>query len=72
MSSSSPTFMVGVPRIFEKISNGAQQRADAAGRGAIFDRAATVAIAYGRASHTTSRRPSLWLRAQRLVFARLV
>ena len=50
MLSFRPTFLVGVPRIFEKIFNGsAAEGATRAGKGAIFDRAATVAIDYGRA-----------------------
>ena len=70
MLSFAPTYLVGVPRIFEKIFNSAQQKAHAQGKGRIFDRAAAVAIAYGRAASVG--RPSLWLRAQRAIFDRLV
>ena len=35
-----PTFLLAVPRVFEKVFNGAQQRAHADGKGAIFDMAA--------------------------------
>ncbi len=70
MLSFAPTYLVGVPRIFEKIFNAAQQKAHAEGKGRIFDRAAAVAIEFGRA--TESGRPSLWLRAQHAVFDRLV
>ncbi|HEX6888283.1 MAG TPA: long-chain fatty acid--CoA ligase [Candidatus Nanopelagicales bacterium] len=63
-----PTFLVGVPRIFEKIFSAAQQKAHDAGRGRIFDRATAVAIASSRAGG----RPSPWLRAQHAVFDRLV
>ena len=41
-----PTFAFSVPRVFEKIYNGAKQKADADGKGRIFDQAASVAIAY--------------------------
>jgi long-chain acyl-CoA synthetase len=41
-----PTFILSVPRVFEKVYNTAKQRAHAEGKGAIFDRAEKVAIAY--------------------------
>ena len=44
-----PTFVLAVPRIFEKIYNGAEAKADAGGKGFIFRRAANIAIAYSRA-----------------------
>jgi len=65
-----PTFLVGVPRIFEKIFNASQQKAHAGGKGAIFESAARVAIDYGRAIR--EGKPSLWLRAKHAVFAKLV
>ena len=40
---SSPTFLLAVPRVFEKVYNSAEQKAEAGGRGAIFRRAADVA-----------------------------
>lgn len=43
-----PTWIFSVPRVFEKIYNGAKQKADADGKGKIFDRAAAVAIAYSQ------------------------
>ena len=58
------------PRIFEKIFNASQQKAYAAGKGKIFERAAKVAIDYGRAS--SGGRSSWWLRAQHALFDRLV
>lgn len=65
-----PTFIVGVPRIFEKVHAASRQKAHDSGRGRVFDRAAAVATAYGRARE--SGRPSPWLRMQRAVFDRLV
>jgi len=41
-----PTFILSVPRVFEKVYNTAKQKAHAEGKGAIFDRAEQVAIAY--------------------------
>jgi len=70
MLSVRPTFLVGVPRIFEKIFNASQQKAHAAGKGGIFERSAKVAIDYGRAIR--EGKPSLWLRAQHALFSRLV
>ena len=43
-----PTFVLAVPRVFEKVFNTASQRATADGRGKIFDRAAEAAIAYSK------------------------
>jgi long-chain acyl-CoA synthetase len=70
ITSVSPTFLVGVPRIFEIIYNGSRQKAHESGKAAIFERAAQVAIDYGRAARTG--RPSLWLRLQHAVLDRLV
>jgi long-chain acyl-CoA synthetase len=47
-----PTFLFGVPRIFEKVYNSASQKAHAGGRGPIFDRAVQVAIDYSKAQDT--------------------
>ena len=41
-----PHFILSVPRVFEKVYNTAKQRAHADGKGAIFDRAEKVAIAW--------------------------
>jgi long-chain acyl-CoA synthetase len=66
-----PTFVLGVPRVFEKVYNTARQRARADGKGAIFDRAEQTAIAYSQALETTSG-PGLLLKARHAVFDRLV
>ena len=65
-----PTFVLAVPRVFEKVFNTASQRATADGRGAIFDRAAEAAIAYSRG--LDRGKPSVAVRAQHAVFSRLV
>ncbi len=70
MLSFRPTYLVGVPRIFEKIFAGSQQKAYEGGKARIFDRATAVAIAYGQTRF--AGRPSLWLKAQHAVFDRLV
>nr|WP_221634171.1 AMP-dependent synthetase/ligase [Nocardioides luti] len=65
-----PTFVLAVPRVFEKVFNTASQRAAADGKGKIFDRAAETAIAYSRG--LDRGRPSLAVRAQHALFSRLV
>ncbi|WFF00633.1 long-chain fatty acid--CoA ligase [Micromonospora sp. WMMD964] len=66
-----PTFVLSVPRVFEKVYNGAKQKAEADGKGGIFARAEQVAIAYSEALETRGG-PGLALRAQHAVFDRLV
>jgi long-chain acyl-CoA synthetase len=44
-----PTFVLSVPRVFEKVYNTAKQRAHADGRGGAFDLAEKVAIGYSQA-----------------------
>ena len=43
-----PDFLLAVPRVFEKVFNGAQQKAYDDGKGKIFDKAAQVAEDYSR------------------------
>ncbi len=54
LASFKPTFVLAVPRIFEKVYNSAEAKADAAGKGAIFRAAANVAIEYSKALDTGS------------------
>jgi long-chain acyl-CoA synthetase len=65
-----PTFVLAVPRVFEKVFNTASQRATADGRGAIFDRAARTAIEWSRAQDRG--RVPVRLRAQHAFFSRTV
>ncbi len=44
-----PTFILSVPRVFEKVYNTAKQKAHGDGKGKIFDRAEAVAISYSEA-----------------------
>ncbi|MFH8793051.1 AMP-dependent synthetase/ligase [Streptomyces sp. NPDC017941] len=66
-----PTLILGVPRVFEKVYNAARAKAQADGKGKIFDRAADTAIAYSRALDTPSG-PSLGLRIKHRLFDKLV
>ncbi|EDY52515.1 AMP-dependent synthetase/ligase [Streptomyces clavuligerus] len=66
-----PTLVLGVPRVFEKVYNGARAKAQADGKGRIFDKAAKTAIDWSRALDT-ARGPSLGLRLKHTVFDALV
>ncbi|POM24135.1 Long-chain-fatty-acid--CoA ligase FadD15 [Actinomadura rubteroloni] len=70
LASFRPTFLLAVPRVFEKVYNGAEQKAAADGKGKIFHAAAETAIAYSRALQ--DGRPGLALRARHKVFDVLV
>jgi long-chain acyl-CoA synthetase len=70
-----PTFLLAVPRVFEKVYNGAEQSADADGKGAIFRRAAQTAIDFSQAQTEQARGgrgPSFGLKARHAVFDKLV
>jgi long-chain acyl-CoA synthetase len=71
LASFQPTFVLAVPRVFEKVYNGAEQKATAEGKGKIFARAARVAVDYSEALDRPGR-PALGLRIQHAVFDRLV
>jgi long-chain acyl-CoA synthetase len=62
LASFKPTFVLAVPRIFEKIYNGAEAKAEAAGKGNIFRKAAGVAIAYSEALDKKKVSPILKLK----------
>ena len=44
-----PTFLLAVPRVFEKVYNASEQKAEAGGKGKIFRAAADAAIAHSKA-----------------------
>ncbi|MYY09005.1 AMP-binding protein [Streptomyces sp. SID4919] len=71
LASFRPTLVLGVPRVFEKVYNGARAKAQADGKGKIFDRAADTAIAYSRSLDTPSG-PGLGLRLKHKLFDKLV
>ena len=70
LQSFQPTFLLAVPRVFEKIFNASQQRAVADGKGNIFNTAAQVAIDYSMALDTGG--PGLMLKVKHKLFDRLV
>ncbi|WP_285723999.1 AMP-dependent synthetase/ligase [Psychromicrobium xiongbiense] len=65
-----PTYILAVPRVFEKVYNSAALKAESEGKGKIFEKAAETAIAYSRAAMEGS--PSVGLRAKHWVFDKLV
>ncbi|MEU3647443.1 long-chain fatty acid--CoA ligase [Lentzea sp. NPDC034063] len=65
-----PTFVVAVPRVFEKVYNGAKQKAHAGGKGKIFDAAEATSVAYSSALDNGG--PGLGLRIKHAVFDKLV
>jgi len=74
LASFKPTFVLAVPRIFEKIYNGAEARAEAAGKGKIFKSAAEVAIAYSQSLDTGKVSPILKIKHtlfDKLVFSKI-
>lgn len=48
LGSFQPTFLLAVPRVFEKVYNSAEQKAEAGGKGRIFRAAAHVAIEHSK------------------------
>ncbi|SDM15632.1 AMP-dependent synthetase/ligase [Streptomyces wuyuanensis] len=71
LASFRPTLILGVPRVFEKVYNSARAKAQADGKGKIFDKAATTAIEYSRAIGTPQGTP-LGLKLKHKVFDKLV
>lgn len=65
-----PSFLLAVPRVFEKVYNSAEQKAHNSGKGKIFDLAARTAISWSRAK--SAGRIPLRLRALHAVLDRLV
>ena len=70
LSSFQPTFVLAVPRVFEKVYNGAEAKATAERKGKIFARAASAAVAYSESLDASG--PGLRLRAEHALFDRLV
>ncbi|MGN2636133.1 AMP-dependent synthetase/ligase [Nocardia takedensis] len=65
-----PHFILAVPRVFEKVFNGAKQKAHDGGKGKIFDAAADTAIAWSEALDNGG--PGLGLKLKHAVFDKLV
>ncbi len=70
MASFRPTFLLAVPRVFEKIYNSSEQKAETAGKGAIFRTAAAVAVAHSKALDAGT--VAFGLKVKFAVFDRLV
>lgn len=71
-----PSFLLCVPRIYEKVLDGAQLKAQQSGRGKIFERAVQVAVKFSQAldqqQRGASHGPSALLRLQHFAFDKLV
>ena len=65
-----PTWVFSVPRVFEKVFNGAQHKAHSEGKGKIFDYAAKVAIDFSSQSQAGRVKPLT--KIQHAVFDKLV
>ncbi|GGJ85101.1 long-chain acyl-CoA synthetase [Pilimelia anulata] len=65
-----PTFLLSVPRVFEKVYNTATQKAADEGKSAIFGRAEKVAVAYSEARDRGG--PGPVLRLEHALFDKLV
>lgn len=65
-----PTFILAVPRVFEKIYNSAEAKATSEGRGSIFEQAAATAMAWSEA--TDAGKVPLTLRVKHALFDTLV
>lgn len=65
-----PSFVLAVPRVFEKIYNASEQKAVAGGKGGIFAAATATAIGYSEA--LDAGRVPLVLRAKHALFDKLV
>ncbi|HJG90600.1 MAG TPA: AMP-binding protein, partial [Brachybacterium massiliense] len=65
-----PTFLLAVPRVFEKVYNGAEAKAIAGGKGKIFSAAAQTAIDYSTA--LSRGKVPFTLKAKHALFDKLV
>ncbi|WP_067573036.1 AMP-dependent synthetase/ligase [Nocardia acidivorans] len=65
-----PNFILSVPRVFEKVFNGAKQKAHDGGKGKIFDYATEVAIDYSKSLQNGG--PGLVLKLKHAVLDKLV
>ena len=70
LQSYQPTFILAVPRVFEKVYNSALTKAEDGGKGAIFHKAAETAIAFSKARQ--SGHVGLGLKLKHTVFDKLV
>ena len=66
-----PSYLLAVPRVFEKVYNTTEHKAHADGKQKAFAQAARVAINYSRARNA-GRKPAMSVRIQHKVFDKLV
>ncbi|MFS0793588.1 AMP-dependent synthetase/ligase [Microbacterium sp. 1P10AE] len=71
LGSFQPTFLLAVPRVFEKVYNSAEQKAEAGGKGKIFRAAAAAAIEHSEREQQGKPIPLL-LKIKFALFDRLV
>ncbi|HOA87470.1 MAG: long-chain fatty acid--CoA ligase [Microbacteriaceae bacterium] len=57
LASFKPTFLLAVPRVFEKVYNASEQKAEGEGKGKIFRMAAATAIEHSRLSEAGEKIP---------------
>ena len=70
LQSFQPTFLLAVPRVFEKVYNGAKLKAEAGGKGNIFEKGAQTAIEFSKARE--SGKVPLGLKIKHAVFDKLL
>lgn len=71
LGSFKPTFLLAVPRVFEKVYNSAEQKAEAGGKGKIFRAAAAAAVEHSRLVEEGKKIP-LGLKIKFALFDKLV
>ncbi|MDF2573302.1 MAG: long-chain fatty acid--CoA ligase [Agromyces sp.] len=71
LGSFKPTFLLAVPRVFEKVYNVSEQKAEAGGKGKIFRAAADTAVTHSIAKESGGKVP-LGLKLKFALFDRLV
>jgi long-chain acyl-CoA synthetase len=71
LGSFKPSYLLAVPRVFEKVYNSAEQKAEAGGKGKIFRKAADLAVAHSIAKQQGGPIP-LGMKLQFALFDRLV
>jgi long-chain acyl-CoA synthetase len=71
LASFKPTFLLAVPRVFEKVYNVSEQKAEAGGKGKIFRAAADAAVAHSTALESGAKIP-FGLKVKFALFDRLV
>ncbi|WP_022873522.1 AMP-dependent synthetase/ligase [Nesterenkonia alba] len=76
LGSFKPTWLLAVPRVFEKVYHGAAAKAHSEGKGKIFDAARDTAIQYSQALEAAESGrgsgPGLGLKAKHAIFSKLV